>query len=444
MHQHDMAENQYTSKQNDGMHSSMQQLSHPMMPQAPVPLSTASPINQSMAPLAMAKEPLNYQGIGAESKHQFMSMKPHYPPTYGPPDSYGFPPASQGQHFHGYQPPQQLQPPPQAPQPPQQQPLILKSHQLQHNQLQQQPQQQEPQRHKQLPLQQQHPLQLSQQQQLHLQQPQLANQHIFSTQLLAQPQSHLVVPGQTQLSRLLQIPLRQHLSPQYDLSKGLHLHPRPQQYQQGPFVKFELDLNGYPMMGNGQNLVVYTPFPPDGLNENDHIKHTSPYPNNQAGQTFVPSRQSQLLNSNSQQQDPVSPKLKLPINPDKPYVCSHESCTWAFARQSDLRRHAKSHKTPTFHCPYWKGDPTCHRNGGSFNRLDVLKRHLRLVHFVKDKQPSNGINDPGWCRSCQKLFASSKDFIDHCVDCSTRVLPAEWKPLEQKIANDTSNMDEKD
>lgn len=111
----------------------------------------------------------------------------------------------------------------------------------------------------------------------------------------------------------------------------------------------------------------------------------------------------------------------------KPYVCTFEGCNWSFARQSDLRRHTKSHKEPMFYCPYWRTDPTCHRNGGSFSRLDVLKRHLRLVHYVKDKQQIFPGSDPGWCRACQKMFQSSKHFIEHCFDCANQISPAEWR-----------------
>lgn len=45
----------------------------------------------------------------------------------------------------------------------------------------------------------------------------------------------------------------------------------------------------------------------------------------------------------------------------KPFICKHPGCTWAFARHSDLTRHAKSHAPPQYQCPYWKNDPTCHK-----------------------------------------------------------------------------------
>lgn len=117
----------------------------------------------------------------------------------------------------------------------------------------------------------------------------------------------------------------------------------------------------------------------------------------------------------------------------RPYACSFENCTWAFIRQSDLSRHMKSHQPPTFLCPYWRNDPTCHRNGGAFARLDVLKRHLKLVHFVKDKQvvSENSKDDPGWCRSCQRMFPNSKSFIDHCIDCASQFMPTEWKKKDE-------------
>lgn len=110
------------------------------------------------------------------------------------------------------------------------------------------------------------------------------------------------------------------------------------------------------------------------------------------------------------------------VSADRPYPCPFEGCHWSFARLSDQRRHLRSHQKPTFHCPYWHSDPTCHRNGGAFNRLDVLKRHLRLVHFVQFKQ-----SESGWCRVCQKMFPTPKHFVDHCEKCAQNARPAEWK-----------------
>lgn len=123
----------------------------------------------------------------------------------------------------------------------------------------------------------------------------------------------------------------------------------------------------------------------------------------------------------------------------RPYTCEFPDCQWSFARQSDLRRHAKLHSAPMFHCPYWRNDPTCHRNGGAFNRLDVLKRHLRLVHYVQDKhqggagsRSTSGKDDAGWCRACQRMFPLSKAFVDHCMACAQLILPAEWKSLSSR------------
>ena len=114
----------------------------------------------------------------------------------------------------------------------------------------------------------------------------------------------------------------------------------------------------------------------------------------------------------------------------RPFACTFTGCSWSFARMSDLRRHTKSHSEPLFHCPYWRNDPTCHRNGGAFNRLDVLKRHLRLVHYVKDKKQftqDSSRDDPGWCRACQLMFPNSRIFVEHCLECSQQLVPTEWK-----------------
>ncbi|KAI5969317.1 hypothetical protein CANMA_001637 [Candida margitis] len=168
-----------------------------------------------------------------------------------------------------------------------------------------------------------------------------------------------------------------------------------------------------------------------------------------------------LHQQQQQQQQQMYPRLTkaqpssflLPKDRQKPFKCTFESCKWTFARQSDLTRHFKSHMAPQYHCPYWKNDPTCHKNGGAFNRLDVLKRHLKLVHFVRDKRlpigegngvsgngeggGASGVNatssliksvdEPGWCRSCQRMFPNAKAFIDHCYECASQTQPTEWR-----------------
>lgn len=114
---------------------------------------------------------------------------------------------------------------------------------------------------------------------------------------------------------------------------------------------------------------------------------------------------------------------------DRPFPCTHRKCNWSFARLSDLKRHVKSHEPPQFQCPYWRNDPTCHRNGGAFNRLDVLKRHLRLVHYVQDRDqiPRKIKIEAGWCRSCQNPFTTIRDFLSHVDACSSKLNPTEWR-----------------
>ncbi|ODV87263.1 hypothetical protein CANARDRAFT_26678 [[Candida] arabinofermentans NRRL YB-2248] len=121
-----------------------------------------------------------------------------------------------------------------------------------------------------------------------------------------------------------------------------------------------------------------------------------------------------------------------PENDSKPYRCSH--CDWAFVRHSDLRRHSRSHGNPEYHCPYWHPEyATCpHRNQGSFNRLDVLKRHLRLVHFDPEAQEDSADSlvrrqDAGTCLSCSKYFVNSKSFIDHVDDCALHTPMEQWR-----------------
>ncbi|ODV70282.1 hypothetical protein HYPBUDRAFT_180119 [Hyphopichia burtonii NRRL Y-1933] len=122
---------------------------------------------------------------------------------------------------------------------------------------------------------------------------------------------------------------------------------------------------------------------------------------------------------------------------ERPHACPFEGCTWSFTRLSDLTRHKKSHTKPNYTCPFYKNDPTCHKNGGAFARLDVLKRHLKLVHYVKDKLQMIEGDDPGWCRICQKMFPSLKAFINHTEACANTSKPTEW--MKKNAKHDEKN-----
>lgn len=187
--------------------------------------------------------------------------------------------------------------------------------------------------------------------------------------------------------------------------------PRPGAYYGYPY---NTDSNGYPIYdaatnGNSSNL-------PGGQSSTDNrISEGSSDKGNEA------EKKNGISKSAAKKRKADGPGVAV-ASADRPYPCSFEGCHWSFARLSDQRRHLRSHQKPTFHCPYWRSDPTCHRNGGAFNRLDVLKRHLRLVHFVQFKQ-----SDSGWCRVCQKMFPTARHFVDHCEKCAQAARPTEWK-----------------
>ncbi|KAK9323924.1 hypothetical protein V1517DRAFT_318795 [Lipomyces orientalis] len=159
-----------------------------------------------------------------------------------------------------------------------------------------------------------------------------------------------------------------------------------------------------------------------GANANaEYHQASAPSQGQQASSSGHSIKREKASSSNASAGSPSASSGQTP-SASRPYKCPHAGCKWTFARHSDQRRHLRSHYSPNFHCPYWRTDPTCHRNGGAFNRLDVLKRHLRLVHFVQLKD-----TDAGWCRLCQKMFASPRVFVEHCEKCADSVQPTEWK-----------------
>ncbi|ODV92208.1 hypothetical protein CANCADRAFT_83936 [Tortispora caseinolytica NRRL Y-17796] len=114
----------------------------------------------------------------------------------------------------------------------------------------------------------------------------------------------------------------------------------------------------------------------------------------------------------------------------RPHACPYPGCAWRFTRPSDQRRHLRSHYMPALQCPFWRVHQNCHRNGGAFNRLDVLKRHLKLVHYA---QWSN--TEEGSCRICEQRFENVKSFIEHCATCP-KVLEADrQREAEEEAEN---------
>lgn len=101
------------------------------------------------------------------------------------------------------------------------------------------------------------------------------------------------------------------------------------------------------------------------------------------------------------------------------FRCPRTDCEWSFVRLSDYKRHLRTHGERLLHCPFRKVDASCFRKGGTFNRLDVLKRHLKLVHFSRF-QTSNG--EAGWCRVCGRHFGDIKQFLSHAEECAAEAL----------------------
>lgn len=113
-----------------------------------------------------------------------------------------------------------------------------------------------------------------------------------------------------------------------------------------------------------------------------------------------------------------------PASPNT-FACSR--CTAVFRRKSDLTRHANTHQPPTYTCPYHHNDPRCH-SSGSFSRLDNLKRHLRLKHYVADKPiPPAPPTTAGWCIQCQKMFTLPQQFFLHVDVCAELAPASQWK-----------------
>lgn len=131
-----------------------------------------------------------------------------------------------------------------------------------------------------------------------------------------------------------------------------------------------------------------------------------------------PSRRSKGVQHEKRAQHPLALEIQSDSS-NRPYACSMIGCPWTFKRKSDLRRHMKKHERPKYECPYHSNNPlNTHKGGSTFTRLDVLKRHLKSIHFVPDLSNTDTV---GRCKACSAPFKSIKDFTEHCEDCSKTI-----------------------
>lgn len=109
--------------------------------------------------------------------------------------------------------------------------------------------------------------------------------------------------------------------------------------------------------------------------------------------------------------------LEKPSKEKVQYMCDLRNCGWTFKRKSDFLRHLKIHENPQFTCPYFFYDSVVPHKGGSvFKRKDVLKRHLRSIHFI----PNRSKGTIGQCKICLEFFETEREFQGHCEDCAKR------------------------
>ena len=122
---------------------------------------------------------------------------------------------------------------------------------------------------------------------------------------------------------------------------------------------------------------------------------------------------------------------------ERPEKCPFVTCDYhkkGFARRYDKQRHLLTHYKGTMVCGFCPGSGSAAEK--SFNRADVFKRHLILVHGVEKSsltspkkspsakratsQSSNAIT--GKCSTCGVIFDNTENFYDHLDECVIRVL----------------------
>lgn len=244
--------------------------------------------------------------------------------------------------------------------------------------------------------QQQHPPQLQSHQQLHSQPPLAPGQHKAGFDLGDPHQPRNTSPPSLALPHMNHMPLSHSGSLHQSMSTAAY----PVLLSVGPMVPPQipqqvLELHTVSNVSTDQTVKVQAPAQPSGSHHSGSHHSAQPAP---------------------------------PQTEDRVFHCTHPGCEWSFARSSDQKRHIRSHLKPSLRCPYWELEATCNRKGGLFYRLDVLKRHLKLVHMSR---PTDGSTDGGQCRICMKNFSITRDFINHCEECAKRAHEAQ--SLENKI-----------
>ena len=126
---------------------------------------------------------------------------------------------------------------------------------------------------------------------------------------------------------------------------------------------------------------------------------------------------------------------------ERPEKCPIPTCEYhikGFARKYDKQRHTLAHYKGIMVCGFCPGSGSPMEK--SFNRADVFKRHLTVVHGVKQLSPqsrkkspsfgttkkaTNSPSDIGKCSVCLHVFKSALEFYEHLDDCVLSVVQQE-------------------
>jgi hypothetical protein len=137
---------------------------------------------------------------------------------------------------------------------------------------------------------------------------------------------------------------------------------------------------------------------------------------------------------------------------ERPEKCPIQTCDYhvrGFARKYDKNRHTLTHYKGTLVCGFCPGSESAVEK--SFNRADVFKRHLTIVHGV-DQAPQNcrkkisaagnvgsAKHLPSYapvrkakCSTCSETFSDAQAFYEHLDDCVLRV-------VQQEVPSEVTN-----